>query len=119
MPIVPSEDWLGRLVAAEDAGLRTGGDRRSFMLMHRGGMQREVDHPGWDPSWPSPTEHDIDDLLEQGWVRLDAPNHSKTRIFSLTTDGRLRASAPSAPAPASSASPCRWSGRCSSPRSTP
>jgi hypothetical protein len=90
MPIVAPEDWLDRLVAAEDAALRTGADRRSFMLMHRGGMQRELDHPGWDPSWPAPTEHDIDDLLDHRWVRLDVPNHSKTRIFSLTPDGRLR-----------------------------
>lgn len=60
------------------------------MLMHRGGMQREIDHPGWDPSWATPTEHDIDDLVDQGWVRLDADNHGKTRTFSLRTEGRLR-----------------------------
>jgi hypothetical protein len=53
-------------------------------------MQREVDHPGWDSSWATPTEHDIDDLADHGWVRFDAANYGKTRTFSLTTDGRLR-----------------------------
>jgi hypothetical protein len=90
MPVAAPEVWLERLLAAEEAGLRTGSDRCSFMLMHRGGMQREVDHPGWDPSWPTPTEHDIDDLVDHGWVRLDAANYGTTRTFSLTPDGRLR-----------------------------
>ena len=90
MPITAPEVWLERLVSSEDAALRSGLDRRSFMLMHRGGMQREVDHPGWDSSWATPTEHDIDDLADQGWVRLDAANYGKTRTFSLTADGRLR-----------------------------
>jgi hypothetical protein len=90
MPIAASEVWLDRLVTAEEAGLRVGVARRSFMLMPRGSMERQMDHPGWDPSWATPTEHDIDDLVEQGYVRLDAANYGKTRAFSLTIDGRLR-----------------------------
>jgi hypothetical protein len=88
--IAAPEVWLERLIAAEEAALRTGAGRRSFMLMPRGGMDREVDHPGWDPSWATPTEHDIDDLVEEGWVRLDAANYGMTRTFSLTVAGRLR-----------------------------
>jgi hypothetical protein len=88
--IAAPELWLERLVSAEEAGLRTGAPRRSFMLMQRGGMQREVDHPGWDPSWATPTAHDIDDLVERGWVRLDAANYGTTRTFSMTVEGRLR-----------------------------
>lgn len=91
MSIDASDAWLERLVAAEDARPPTGGQRRSFMLVPRGGMQYELDHPGWDPSWPTPTEHDIDDLAEQSWVRLDSAKYGKTRTFSLTVGGRLRA----------------------------
>ncbi len=91
MSIDAPEVWLERLVAAEEGGLRTGAPRRSFMLLPRGGMEYEVDHPGWDPSWATPTEHDIDDLVERGWVRLDKDNYNKTRWFSLTVEGRLRA----------------------------
>jgi hypothetical protein len=85
------EDWLDRFVQAEEQSLQAGHDRRSFFLEHRGGMQREIDHAGWDPSWPVPTEHDIDDLVEHDWVRLDSSPVNKRRAFSLTIDGRLRA----------------------------
>jgi hypothetical protein len=59
-------------------------------LEHTGGMKRHIEHRGWDPSWAVPTEHDIDDLRERGWVRLDAPAKGKGRAFSLTGEGRLR-----------------------------
>jgi hypothetical protein len=90
VPIAAPEVWLERLVTAEEGGLRAGVDRRSFMLLPRGSMEREMDHPGWDPSWATPTEHDVDDLVDQGYVRLDAANYGKTRTFSLTVDGRRR-----------------------------
>jgi hypothetical protein len=89
MPIAAPDVWLERLVASEEAGLRTGAGRRSFMAMARG-TEGEVDHPGWDPSWASPSEHDIDDLLDKGWVRLDEANYGTTRTFSLTAEGRAR-----------------------------
>jgi hypothetical protein len=84
------DDWLDRFVQAEERSLNAGRDRRSFFLEHRGGMVREIDHAGWDSSWPVPTEHDIDDLVEQNSVRLDAPGVNKRRAFSLTAAGRLR-----------------------------
>ncbi len=49
-----------------------------------------MDHPGWDDSWPLPTEHDIDDLIELGWVRPTAADRGKTRQFTLTLDGRMQ-----------------------------
>jgi hypothetical protein len=49
VPSVSLETWLRMLVEAEDAALAGGLDRRSFILMPRGGMERELDHAGWDP----------------------------------------------------------------------
>lgn len=85
------EEWLRLLLQAEDAAAERGIDRRSFMLMPRGGMQRSMDHPGWEDDWPLPTEHDIDDLLEASFVRLTVAEHGKARQFILTTEGRVQA----------------------------
>jgi hypothetical protein len=90
MPITPPAVWLERIVAAEEAALAGGVDRRSFMLIPRGSMRREMEHPGWDPEWDTPTEHDIDDLRAEGWIRFDGPSHGNTRTFSLTAEGRRR-----------------------------
>jgi hypothetical protein len=76
--------------------------------MPRGGMQWAMEHPGWDESWPLPTEHEIDDLIELGWVRPIAYDTSKKqRQFTLTLRGRMqglqlsRASAQAASVPVS------------------
>ena len=57
------------------------------MLIHRGGMQKEIDHPGWDSSWATPGESTIDDLQELGLLRVDPidPSRNKARTFSLLT----------------------------------
>jgi hypothetical protein len=89
MSLAPPDVWTRQLTIAEDAALGIGAGRHSFHLLHTGGMESCVDHPGWDSSWPTPTEHDIDDLVEQALVRLDAPMGGKNRSFSLTTQGRL------------------------------
>ncbi len=90
MSVALADSWLERLLDAEERAARAGGDRRSFALQHTGGMERQLDHPGWDDSWPVPTEHDVDDLCEHGWARLDGPIGGKNRLFSLTSAGRLR-----------------------------
>ena len=51
-------------------------------------MQRELDHPGWDDSWPTPTSKQIDDLEEYGFLRVEprAPN-TNNRTFELAKQG--------------------------------
>lgn len=97
---------LERMVTAEENWLRNGHDRESFRLVYVGGMERHVDHPGWDPSWLIPSSHDVDDLVEAGLVRLDASISGNGRVFSLTAPGRRRGQRGAyarrhAPAPAS------------------
>jgi hypothetical protein len=61
------------------------------MLLHLGGMQSTVDHPGWDASWPTPSEYDIDDLADLGLLRVE-PTSNKQRTFVLTIQGTELAS---------------------------
>jgi hypothetical protein len=65
---------------------RSGRPTRSFMLVHLGGLRSAVDHPGWDSSWPIPSEHDIDDLAELGLLRVE-PFFDKRRTFVLSVKG--------------------------------
>jgi hypothetical protein len=53
-------------------------------------MERSIDHPGWDDSWPTPVHQDIDDLEELGMLRVE-PSQNAKRIFSLTVTGRGQA----------------------------
>lgn len=53
-------------------------------------MERSIDHPGWDDSWPTPVHQDIDDLEELGMLRIE-PSRNAKRIFSLTVAGRGQA----------------------------
>jgi hypothetical protein len=77
-----------RRAAQADRNLeRDGQGPEEFHLVHTGGMQSEIDHPRWDRSWPTPTEHDIDDLDELGLVRITNQN-GKTRSFVPTIKGR-------------------------------
>jgi hypothetical protein len=56
------------------------------MLVHLGGMEAAIDHPGWDAAWPTPSEQDIDDLAERGLLRVEA-SPDKRRTFGLSVDG--------------------------------
>jgi len=56
------------------------------MLLHLGGLRSTIDHPGWDSSWPTPTEHDIDDLAKLGLLRVE-PSANKQRSFVLSVKG--------------------------------
>jgi hypothetical protein len=66
-----------------------GHEDRTFLLIPTGGMRRDLDHPGWDESWPMPTARQIDDLGEHGLLRVafHAP-YRTDRNFELSTEGR-------------------------------
>lgn len=83
---------LMRTHQAEMAWRREGQAPRSFKLLHTGGMRNEIDHPRWDPSWAVPSEHTIDDLADQGLLRVQ-PSHNMTRDFVLTPEGRAAGAA--------------------------
>jgi hypothetical protein len=101
-------DALRRIYQAETIWADHGNQSRSFMLLHRGGMRSEVDHPGWDSSWAVPSEHTIDDLAELGLLRVE-PSTNKARTFVLSMTGRQRVGAliadPLTPEPASDPTP--------------
>jgi hypothetical protein len=83
-------DALQRIYQAEQIWSEQGNLARSFLLLHTGGMQSHVDHPGWDESWLVPSEHTIDDLAEMGMLRVD-PSPNKARTFVPTVAGRQSA----------------------------
>jgi hypothetical protein len=84
-------DLLLRIYQAETNWSAEGHESRTFLLLHSGGMQSHIDHPGWDPSWPAPSELTIDDLDELGLLRVE-PSYNKRRTFTLSMDGRELAS---------------------------
>lgn len=93
MELTPNErDLLLRIYQAEGRWADGGHDDRKFLLMHTGGMQRVLDHPGWDESWPTPTSRQIDDLEEQGLLRVEPyALNMKNRTFELSMQGRRAA----------------------------
>jgi hypothetical protein len=82
-------DLLVRIYQAGRRWADGGHDDRSFLLMLTGGMQRVLDHPDWDETWPTPTSSQIDDLEKFGLLRVEfhLPN-IKNRTFELSTSGR-------------------------------
>ena len=88
-------DALRRFAQAEAMWQADGHEPRSFLLIHRGGMKREIDHPRWDPSWSAPGEATIDDLQELGLLRVEPidPSKNKARTFWVTMRGRETAAA--------------------------
>lgn len=85
-------EHLRRVGQADRILARGGHDPRPFLLLYSGGMQRSVNHPGWDESWPTPVAEDVDDLEELGMLRTEAVQNAK-RLFSLTVQGRREAEA--------------------------
>lgn len=83
---------LRRIYQADRMLADDGRDPRSFLLIHRGPTQREIDHPRWDPSWAVPDEQTIDDLEEMRLLRVE-PHFDKRRTFTLTMRGRQEAEA--------------------------
>jgi len=92
--LTPSErDLLLRVYQAVSRWADGGHDDRSFLLLHPGGLDRVIHHPGWDDSWPTPTSRQIDDLQERGLLRVEPhPPNIKNRTFDLSTQGRQAAS---------------------------
>lgn len=65
MTLPPAQTELLRHIAqATQTWARSGSASRTFLLLYLGGLQSTIEHPGWDSSWPTPSEHDIDDLAE-------------------------------------------------------
>src|SRR3984957_21175193 len=73
-------DALQRIYQAEQIWSEQGNPERSFLLLHTGGMQSHIDHPGWEESWPVPSEDTIDDLAEMGMLRVDPSPQQGTHI---------------------------------------
>lgn len=82
-------DALRRIYEADLTLARDGREPEQFHLRHSGGMESDIEHPRWDPSWATPSEHTIDDLEEMGYLRVE-PHHNKARSFGLTLEGRKR-----------------------------
>jgi predicted nucleotide-binding protein len=82
---------LHALYEAERLWSDSGHEPQSFQLIHLGGMQRELSHPGLEVVSPIPTHHAIDDLEELGWIRI-SHRERNNRTFALTAAGRERAS---------------------------
>lgn len=82
-------DALRRILQADAALSRDGLEPRPFHLMALGGMRRVINHPRWDESWSVPSKSTIDDLEEEGLVRVEPHGANENgRTFSLTMKGR-------------------------------
>jgi hypothetical protein len=84
---------LRRIYQAEELWRTDGHSPQTFQLLHTGG-NAVIDHPCWNPSWGTISEHTIDDLGDEGILRVDAvaPNN-KRRTFILTASGRREGAA--------------------------
>ena len=90
MELEPEERDLLLLIYEAERNWADGGhEDRAFILMLTGGMQRHLDHPGWDESWPTPISRQIDDLEDHGLLRVE-PHlpHRNPRTFELSPLGR-------------------------------
>ena len=60
-------ETLGRLVKAE----RAAGRGETFVLTYTGPVDREIiGHPGWHQGCDAPTNVEVDELADHGWVRI-------------------------------------------------
>jgi hypothetical protein len=80
---------LSHIYAADRAWADRGNEPRSFILTALGGMRRAMDHPGWNEHWPVPAAGRIDDLAEEGMLRVEVPEpQSVERTFEMAMAGR-------------------------------
>ena len=63
---------LGRLVAADEAA---GGPQTFSLFRAMSSLPEFAGHPGWPEDTAAPSEHQVDELAELGWVRL--PRHQR------------------------------------------
>jgi|BarGraIncu00222A_1022003.scaffolds.fasta_scaffold39704_2 hypothetical protein len=81
-----NEDYevLGLLVAADNAAREPG----TFLLVYVGGGGREIiGHAGWPDDAHAPSDLQVDELADLGWVRLTGED-GKGRTFAVTGGGR-------------------------------
>jgi hypothetical protein len=80
---------LQRFLEADQAWTGKGNDPHTFQLWARGGGKSEINHPGWDETWPAPGKSTIDDLGEANFLRVEPHEAtSNNRVFDLTLAGR-------------------------------
>ena len=65
-----------------------GRDPEPFQLVHAFGDSREILHPAWDKSWPTPTAQDIDDLEYLNFLRIRPATSRGTRLSELNSPQR-------------------------------
>ena len=75
---------LGRLVAADEAA---GGPQTFSLFRAMSSLPEFAGHPGWPEDTAAPSEHQVDELAELGWVRLLGTNGNQ-RQFVVTNAGR-------------------------------
>jgi hypothetical protein len=82
-------ELLGKLVEADRAARHSDRPRRvdSFLLVFSGGRYQIIGHPEWDERSDAPSEFDVDDLADRGWVRITGWD-GKQRNFAVTAEGR-------------------------------
>ncbi len=78
-------ETLGRLVKAE----RAAGRGETFVLTYTGPVDREIiGHPGWHQGCDAPTNVEVDELADHGWVRITdsrgKPDTSPSRLPAAT-----------------------------------
>lgn len=83
------EDALRRIYEADLNSRRSGQVPGPFRSTWYGEDEDEIEHPGWDRSWASPSGETIEDLAELSLLRVDT-NQPGTP-FSLTMKGREEA----------------------------
>lgn len=66
------------------------GERDTFVLVRTSGGG-DILTTGWDESWAVPAEQDVDDLVEDGLLRLVEYPGGRGRKFDFTRAGRTRA----------------------------
>lgn len=84
---------LRRIYQADEMWRKNGHTSMTFQLWYTGAGPG-INHPCWDPSWGVLSEHAIDDLGDDGILRIEpvAPS-TKNRTFSLTAKGRREGAA--------------------------
>lgn len=78
-----AHEILAELVEADEAA----GEPELFVLHYGGEGPAIVGHPGWPEDQPAPSDMQVDDLEERGWVRMDE-REGKRRKFAVTEAGR-------------------------------
>jgi hypothetical protein len=78
-----SRDLIAELVAADEAA----GEAQTFQVYQAGGGRKIVGHPGWPNETTPPSQIEVDELEERGWVRIERTD-GMSRIFAITVAGR-------------------------------